>query len=98
MGCVVRFIEGADGRSTPLDGLWLKSFDPDVGGGRGHVAGTPKREDALRFANKGEAWEFWRQVSRSVPLRPDGNPNRPLTAFTIEILDDGAASLFSPPP
>jgi hypothetical protein len=40
---------------------------------------------ALRFENGGDAMRFWRQQSILQPLRDDGKPNRPLTAFTVEI-------------
>jgi hypothetical protein len=73
-----------------IDGAWLRSFDPDVHGpGKPYPSGDAKftvnPAKALRFATTGEAFEFWRQQSRVCPLRPDGEPNRPLTAFTIEI-------------
>jgi hypothetical protein len=32
----------------------------------------------------GEWLDLWQRPSTEVPLRPDGRPNRPLTAFTVE--------------
>lgn len=32
----------------------------------------------------GEVMAFWKTTSRVNPIRADGRPNRPLTAFTIE--------------
>jgi hypothetical protein len=42
----------------------------------------------MRFKTAGEAWMLWRRPSRVRPVRADGKPNRPLTAFTIEVLDE----------
>ena len=39
----------------------------------------------MRFVSIAEAMEYWRTVSTTVPFRPDGKPNRPLTAYTVEI-------------
>jgi hypothetical protein len=71
---------------------YLKSFDPDV-----HHPSKPyptadlrttlSQSDALRFAHHGLAFEFWRQQSHVQPLRPDGQPNRPLTAYHAEIIE-----------
>jgi hypothetical protein len=30
-----------------------------------------------------DAWELWMRPSVTRPVRPDGQPNRPLTAFSI---------------
>ena len=78
---------------------YLKSYNPDArpkamefgsagevrlyGQLSGLVVITPDRAKAQRFDDLGEAFAAWCAVSQSVPLRPDGNPNRPLTAFTI---------------
>jgi hypothetical protein len=69
--------------SVPTRGF-IKSYD-DTPCGRGHVVFTPHVEKALRFESAGAAMEFWRTRSKTVPTRPDGKPNRPLTAFTVEI-------------
>lgn len=64
---------------------WIASH-ADTPDGRGETVLTEERTRAKTFANAGEAFEFWRQQSKTVPLRPDGRPNRPLTAYTVEIL------------
>lgn len=79
----VMYLESqADGRPIRA---FLKSFDVDAGNDSltGIVAVTDNLKDALRFANIGSVLECWRLQSRRVPLRPDGEPNRPLTAYTI---------------
>jgi hypothetical protein len=45
-----------------------------------HVVTTPNKARARVFPSLKEALELWRQESG---LRPDGLPNRPLTAFSI---------------
>jgi len=61
--------------------LYLKSFDVDAHNGIGSVILTDNKADALRFAHVGDAMEAWKRQSRVVPFRPDGKPNRPLTAY-----------------
>jgi hypothetical protein len=66
-------------------GQYLKSCDFEAFGGRGYVKFTTSLHDAMTFPTKGAAWEYWRSQSRTVPLRPDGKPNRPLTAYHVWI-------------
>lgn len=73
-----------------LDGQYLKSYDPEAFDGRGDATFTDKIEQALRFNDIVEAMDFVRTVPASRPLREDGNPNRPLTAFTLEFRDPEA--------
>lgn len=70
-------------RGDMVMGLYLKSFDPDGHSGRGDVAWTRDVADALKFATAGDALDLWRAQSKVMPLRLDGKPNRPLTAFSI---------------
>lgn len=83
----------ADGRPV---GEWLKTFDLEAGNGidpyrRGFVDTTPDPREAMRFTNQQEAMNYWRQQSRTAPLRPDGKPNRPLTIFSalVQELPEG---------
>lgn len=71
-----------------LVGQFLAEYDPEKHDGMGEAAWTPDREHALRFDDAVEAWALWTTVPTSRPVRPDGQPNKPLTAFTIEIVDD----------
>lgn len=64
---------------------WVTAYDPNAHDGRGDSASSADPAKALRFDTLGEAWEFWRQPSTVRPVRPDGQPNRPLTAFTVSI-------------
>jgi hypothetical protein len=49
----------------------------------GQVRLTEDTREAKRFPSLHAALEAWREPSQAVPLRPDGEPNRPLTAFTM---------------
>lgn len=46
---------------------------------------TPYQKQAKRFPDKAEAFEAWKGVNQVDPVRPDGAPNRPLSAYTVEI-------------
>jgi hypothetical protein len=65
--------------------LYLADYDVDANDGRGSVVITADRRRALRFASPATALKAWRMQSRVRPLRPDNRPNRPLTAYTVEI-------------
>jgi len=54
--------------------------------GVGAVETTPDKSKAMMFRDAGLAHEFWRTQSKLKPFREDGYPNRPLTAFTVELL------------
>jgi len=64
---------------------YLQKYDtsnPDEHG-YGRLSVTPDIRMAMKFVDLIEATTFWKQQSTSVPYRPDGKPNRPLTSFTI---------------
>ena len=85
----IRFMAMAGAVSVPAmdppEGAWLEAYDPEAFGGRGaaHWNMDPKR--AMQFEDHAKAFALWRTVPRSKPRRPDGKPNRPLTAFTVSI-------------
>lgn len=58
----------------------LKAFDPDTGWTE--WTGDPRL--ARRFNTALDVLELWRTQSRTHPIRLDGKPNRPLTAYTVE--------------
>ena len=88
-GCVLQIGGDALGGRMPIVPTYLKSCDFDGMGGLGSVVFTNKREEAMRFESAEKALEYWRTPSKVVPIRPDGRPNRPLTAFNVVILKDG---------
>jgi hypothetical protein len=80
-----------------IEDQYLVSFDFDAMLGQGYGIFTDKPEYAMRFKTLRDAMEFWRTASTVKPVRPDGRPNRPLTASTISVFkleenDNGTAS------
>ena len=71
----------ADG--TPIN-AWVRDCDVDARDGRGTFSFTTTLAEAKHFTSFTDAFNYWRRQSIVRPLRDDGKPNRPLTAFTIE--------------
>lgn len=84
---VIRIVGDAAGRVTELAGAYVESSDVDAADGRGVVRGTRDAARAIRFPSVAEAFAYWHRESIVRPRRPDGQPNRPLTAYTVELLD-----------
>lgn len=87
---IVRIIGLSSGYPTAFDGQWLVEYDPTRAGTSpdglpmtAHVVTTTDRSAARRFADAAAAHAEWTRVSGYA--RPDGRPDRPLTAFTIEL-------------
>lgn len=66
--------------------LYLVSWNVDAHDGRGEAEWGPA-EKAHVFVDARQAWETWREQSTVRPVRDDGLPNRPLTAFHVVIID-----------
>jgi hypothetical protein len=73
--------------AKPDEVLYLQAYDPDRNRYAGHIELTPHKAQAMQFADFSRATEVWRQTSRTMPTRPDGRPNRPLTAFSASFVD-----------
>lgn len=89
---VMRIISLVDGTRTPFDGKFVKEYDPSRDGVDplgapmiAHVVVTVDRTKAMKFKDLAEARDTWMLVDPRRPVRPDGQPNRPLTAFNISI-------------
>lgn len=67
-------------------GRYLASYDPDGNSGFGDLALTTDPARAKRYPSTTAAAEDYRRRSTVLPTRPDGEPNRPLTAYTVEII------------
>lgn len=84
---VIKIVEvAADGIVSGFENSYIKSFKPywnEDGFGEGKLSVTKDRAEALQFKDIKEAFDFWNQQSPTVPMRPDGKPNKPLTAFTV---------------
>jgi hypothetical protein len=86
---VVRIIGLVDGRRNEHSGTWLESFDPERGRDpyRGQLRSTGQLARARHFDSQPDAHAYWTQRSKRQPARPwDGQPNRPMTAYTIMVL------------
>lgn len=82
----------ANGVPCPFAGQFLEAFDFNAFNGQGFGEFTHMKEHAKHFKTFEEAAEYWKRQSSIKPIRPDGKPNRPFTATTVEIKkvdDDG---------
>jgi hypothetical protein len=89
---VMKLVGLIQGYPTPFDEKYLVSYDPDRRGvdpdGNEMLAlikVTDDLDQAMGFVDAAQAMALWKQSSTRWPTRPDGQPNRPLTAFTVEV-------------
>ena len=73
------------GDYSVMEGQWVQTVNVDAYNGRGEARGTLDPRKAMAFDTTTEAFIFWNQQSKVRPLRPDGRPNKPLTAFSCMI-------------
>ena len=82
--------------SVDVDDEHVYLFVPEIDGyvvdcdvsdptGRGVATFTKDIDEAKPFDSVLDALSFWRRQHTEVPLREDGKPNRPLTAWTVEL-------------
>lgn len=83
---ILRIVGFSNGRPSPHDGRYVVAFDPDAYDGLGDVQTSADPHQAIKFNEAIDAWNLWRKVSTKRPRRADGKPNKPMTAFTIEII------------
>lgn len=76
-------IQNPDGQDHR--GEWVESYDPNAMDGLGALTSTADPTAAISFTHPQHAWAYWRQQSTTHPLRHDGPPNRPLTAYTVSV-------------
>lgn len=95
MNRVIQLFSLIGGGETAFDGQYLVEFDPSRNGrepgpgGRAmscHLVTTPHLWQATRYTPE-QAVNTVMAVDERYPERPDGEPNRPLTAFTLMISD-----------
>src|SRR5688572_16043371 len=67
---------------TVQKGDYLEFADPDANNGMGDDRWTDDINKAKKFATFQAATECWQMQSTVQPIRPDGRPNRPLTAWS----------------
>jgi hypothetical protein len=74
------------GTATDLwpEPMYLKGYDVNSHGGIGSADLTPDPDRALTWPDVATVLAVWKMQSTARPTRLDGQPNRPLTAYTIE--------------
>lgn len=86
---VLLIVGVATGMPTEFDNQYVVEYDASRGDGRYpiacHLVTTPDLEKATRFEFQ-DALELYCSVDQRRPTRYDGEPNRPLTAFTVEVV------------
>lgn len=91
--CRLRLLDLAAAAHHDLEGRYVVSYDPEYhlpdgtyDGGKLETSHDVK--DAMVFASIGDAFGFWKSgpSCRCHMVRMDGKPNRPLTAFNMEIV------------
>jgi hypothetical protein len=82
---VIQIIGLAAGHPHPYDGQYVVDYDPTplARGERPILVTTNDIGHARQFDNPLLAFRFWKMDSGAT--RDDGKPDRPLTAFTVEI-------------
>ena len=68
---------------VPDHDAWVADCDVDARHGRGTTRLTKDRSEAKVFPSLLDALEYWKRQSTVQPLRDDGKPNRPLTAYGV---------------
>lgn len=91
----VMFVHGL-ATGEPLN-AFLAAFDVDAMDGIGSARLTGDIQQALRFPDHSAVIDAWMRQSTVRPLRADGKPNRPLTAYTIEPMRIAADNDQLPP-
>lgn len=83
----------ANGTECPHEGCYVETFDHEAYNGQGYGEFTLDPDAALKFDGMGEALAFWNKVPEARTIRSDGEPNKPMTAMHIELLDLDLATL-----
>lgn len=79
------FISGPEAPPDPT-GQYVETYDPEAFGGLGDVTTTTDPAKAARFPDTVTALHTWQIAPQNRPMRLDGRPNRPLSAFSIEVV------------
>lgn len=82
MAYLMEILGAADGTVYEHD-LFLAEFDADAFDGRGFVRLTDVPAKAIQFPSQVAVMDAWRTQSKVRPIRDDGRPNRPLTAYHV---------------
>lgn len=74
------------GNASEFDGQYVKTYDPHDGV-HGRIEVTADLQHAMHYDDIAAAMTEWKRINKNHPWRPDGKPNRPLTAFTVELVN-----------
>lgn len=85
MSVRMKVVGFANGDACPIADQYLETFDFEAYDGQGYGTFTFDPAEAMQFADKAAAFVFWNTRSKTRPTRPDGKPNKPLTATTVVI-------------
>ena len=84
--CIVKVVGvAAGGDAGPHANRYVKQWNPHSPFGECWIDTVAEPWEARRFADLAQVVREQRTVSRVQQHRPDGKPNRPLTALTIQI-------------
>jgi hypothetical protein len=72
-------------KNDPRAGWYLQAVDIEAENNDDAAIWTTNKDDAMRFSSMLVAMNMWRQISRTRPVRRDGEPNRPLTLWSITL-------------
>lgn len=75
----------ADGRATIHDGQYL--VDSAHEGLVADLLTSPSLEQAKKFPTVLDALEYWFEDNPDLPIRPDGEPNKPRSAYNIQTIN-----------
>lgn len=81
---VIKVLPPLDGTPGPVG--YLKSYDPEAHDGLGQVVLTLELTEAHEFSSVEAALAARYAIPKCRPRREDGRPNRPMLAFSCEIL------------
>lgn len=68
-----------------IEAEYLQHYNPSANHGRGDATFTNDQDKAMQFASVFDALQMIMQAPPERPLRADGQPNRPIRAFSLEI-------------
>lgn len=82
----VRILYAATGGPpTEHDGRYVVSWNPHTRVDKLDIVTTNGPSEARLWTNNRDCFAEWKTISNVQPKRPDGKPNRPLTAMSIQI-------------
>lgn len=82
----LRIVSDATGTWQPEKPTYLKSYLPSGNRGDGMIEFTDNPRQAMSFTSARGAMALWSAQSKLRPYGDDGKPNKPLTAYTVEVI------------